>query len=83
MPDSVYTTTGWDLTIPAGQRLDSMKVTFDFTKLDLNHNYILPVTIESASLPIEQWNHLLYYISVKNQFDGEYTVTGSFVDQHR
>lgn len=80
LPDSVYKTTGWDVTIPAGQRLDSMNVTFDFTKLDLNHNYVLPVTIKSASLPIEQWNHLLYYISVKNQFDGEYTVTGSFVD---
>jgi Domain of unknown function (DUF1735) len=80
MPDSVYTTTGWNITIPAGQRLDSMNVTFDFTKLDLTQSYILPITIQTASEPIEQWNHLLLYISVKNQWDGAYTVTGTFQD---
>lgn len=79
-PDSVYTTTGLKLTVPAGQRLDSTNVTFDFTKLDLSHQYILPITISQADLPIEQWNHLLLYVSVKNQYDGKYVVTGSFVD---
>jgi hypothetical protein len=80
LPDSVYTTSGWTVTVPAGKHLDSMNVTFNFSKMDLSQNYVLPVTISQSSLPIEQWNHLLLYISVKNQFDGEYTVTGSFVD---
>jgi BT_3987-like, N-terminal domain len=80
MPDSIYTTSGWTLTVPAGQRLDSMNVTFNFSKLDLSQAYILPITISQASVPIEQWNHLLLYISVKNQYDGVYTVTGTFSD---
>jgi hypothetical protein len=81
LPDSVYSAVnGWSRTIPAGQRLDSTYITFDFTKLDLTQNYILPITIQTASVPIEQWNHLLLYISVKNQWDGHYTVTGTFKD---
>lgn len=76
MPSDAYTTSGWDLTIPAGQRLDSMLVTFDFNKLDLSQSYILPVTIVDASQPIEQWNHLMLNIVVKNQFDGDYATTG-------
>src|SRR5664279_2212978 len=81
LPDSVYTITGaFDRSIPAGQRLDSIVVNLDLTKLDLSGSYILPITIASASVPIEQWNHLLYYISVKNQYDGHYTVTGTFSD---
>lgn len=81
LPDSVYTITGgFDRSIPAGQRLDSVVVNLDLTKLDLSGSYILPITIASASVPIEQWNHLLYYVSVKNQYDGHYTVTGTFTD---
>ncbi len=76
MPADAYTTTGWDVTIKAGKRLDSMVVTFDFTKLDLTQSYILPITIASASEPIEQWNHLLLNIQVKNQFDADYACTG-------
>jgi len=53
-----------------------MNVTFDFTKLDLGKAmfYLLPLL---GILLIEQWNSTLY-ISVKNQFDGEYIATGSF-----
>ncbi len=81
LPDSVYTLTGsLDMTVPAGKRLDTVWVNLDLTKLDLSGNYILPYTIASASLPIEQWNHLLLYISVKNAFDGDYTVTGTYSD---
>ena len=77
MPDSVYTViNGWNRTIPAGKRLDSMYVHFDFTKLDLSNTYILPITIQSASVPIEQWNHLMINVGVKNIYDGEYTLTG-------
>lgn len=80
LPDSVYTTSGWTLTIPAGRRLDSMNVNLNFSKLDLSGAYVLPITISQASVPIEQWKHLLLYISVKNQYDGVYNVTGTFSD---
>lgn len=77
MPDSVYTiVNGWNRTIAPGHRLDSMYVTFDFTKLDLSQTYILPITIQSASVPIEQWNHLMINPSVKNKYDGNYTMVG-------
>jgi hypothetical protein len=76
LPDSVYTLSGMNLTIPAGQRLDSITATVDLGKMDLTQPYVLPITIASASVPIEQWNHLFYYISVKNQYDGVYNMTG-------
>jgi hypothetical protein len=78
MPDSVYTIiNGFARTIPAGKRLDSMYVNFDFTKMDLSQSYVLPVTIQSASVPIEQWNHLMINPSVKNIYDGVYNLTGT------
>ena len=80
LPDSVYTISSLNMTIPAGQRLDSVNVTYDFTKMNLSHSYVLPITIASASLPIEQWNHLLYYVSVKNKYDGQYQITGTMTD---
>lgn len=77
IPDSVYTITGgWNRTIPAGKRLDSMLVTFNFTKMNLAIPYVLPITIASSSEPIEQWNHLMLNPSVKNQYDGIYSIKG-------
>lgn len=67
-PSAGYTVTSLNLTVPAGQRLDSANVTFDFTKVhivDSSASYVLPFTITSSSLPIEQWNHLMLYIVVK------------------
>lgn len=72
LPDSVYSVTGWNRTIPAGKRLDSMVITFNFAKMNLSTPYVLPVTIASSSVPIEQWNHLLLNVSVKNKYDGLY-----------
>ena len=76
MPADAYTVDSWDVNIPAGKRIDSMVVHFDFTKLDLTLSYVLPLTISQASQPIEQWNHLMLNIQVKNQFDAQYTCTG-------
>lgn len=78
LPDSVYTTTGWDRTIPAGKRLDSMVASINIDKMNLSHSYVLPITIVNASLPIEQWNHLFMNIAVKNKYDGLYHSTGVF-----
>jgi len=76
MPADAYTVDGWDVNIPAGKRIDSMVVHFDFNKLDLTESYILPITIAQASQPIEQWNHLMLNIQVKNQYDADYHCTG-------
>ncbi len=76
LPDSTYTVSGWDVTVPAGKRIDSITVTIELSKLDLSNAYVFPVTIASSSLPIEQWNHLFYYVAVKNQWDGIYDYNG-------
>lgn len=76
LPDSTFTVSSWDVTVPAGKRLDSITVTINLTKLDLSQAYVFPVTIASASLPIEQWNHLFYYVAVKNPWDGVYSYQG-------
>ncbi len=73
LPDSDYTVlNGWTRSIPAGQRLDSMYVMYHLEKMDPAARYVLPITIQNASLPIEQWNHLLINPQVKNKYDGEY-----------
>jgi len=76
LPTTSYTVSKWDVTVPAGKRLDSITVTVDLSSLDLSQAYVFPVTIASASLPIEQWNHVFYYIAVKNQWDGIYSYQG-------
>jgi hypothetical protein len=77
LPDSVFTLSSMTVTIPAGKRLDtSITATINLAALDLSNAYVLPITIASASLPIEQWNHLFYYIAVKNQWDGKYSYQG-------
>jgi hypothetical protein len=76
MPDSVYTLSSTSVTVPAGKRLDSVTVTINLAKLDLSTPYVFPITIVNASVPIEQWNHLFYYVAVKNQWDGIYSYKG-------
>lgn len=80
LPDSVYTVTSWKVNIPAGQRLSPLVVTLTPHKIDttttmqsdangnptrvLNHNYILPVTIVSASQKISNYNTVLVNIQI-------------------
>lgn len=61
LPDSTYAISTLSLSIPAGQRLDSALVTFTVNKIDTSSAiaYVLPISIASASQPIEQWSHLL------------------------
>ncbi len=73
LPDSDYSiVNGWARNIPAGKRLDSMNVMLNLDKIGQAINYILPITIQNASVPIEQWNHLLINILVRNKYDGQY-----------
>jgi hypothetical protein len=48
MPDSVFSFPITSTTIPAGQRLDTLKVYFYPSKLDITKNYMLPVSITDA-----------------------------------
>lgn len=66
LPDSDYTINTLNLTIPAGQRLDSAQVTFNIAKVDTSSaiSYVLPISISSASEPVEQWSHLLIGVTV-------------------
>ncbi|HVT86562.1 MAG TPA: DUF1735 domain-containing protein [Chitinophagaceae bacterium] len=78
MPSSYYTIhNGLNRTIAAGQRLDSMYITFNLSTFDLSQSWALPVTIGSASVPIEQWSHAIISPQVKNHLDGDYMLTGN------
>lgn len=72
LPDSDYTLSTMNLTVPAHQRLASSVLAIYTNKIDAAHNYVLPLTIIKADLPIENWNHLLINVAVKNQYDGNY-----------
>jgi len=80
LPDSCYSVASWTVTVPAGQRLAPLWVTITPSKIDtttamyvdsqndtiraLNHNYILPVTIASASQKVSNWNTVLVNVQV-------------------
>ena len=71
MPDSLYTVSSLDLTVPAGQREVYADVTVKSNKFPPGHNYVLPFTIVKSSIGISSWNHLpLWFIS--SPFAGVY-----------
>ena len=76
MPDSVYSISSLDFSIQPGQRQDSIPIIIKTNKLDLSHQYIIPLTIASASLPISNWNHLMIHVGTKNEWEGNYLYTG-------
>ncbi|MGN6801167.1 MAG: DUF1735 domain-containing protein [Ginsengibacter sp.] len=72
MPDSLFTVSSYDLTIPAGQREVYADVLVHSDKFAPGHNYVLPFTISNASVNISNWNHLpLWFIS--SPFAGTFT----------
>ena len=77
MPDSVYSIPSLAFNISAGHREDSVPILINTSKLDLTHQYIIPLTIASASLPISNWNHLLINVGTKNQWEGNYLYTAT------
>jgi hypothetical protein len=87
LPDSAYSIPSFDATIPAGHRQDSLPIMINTTKVAGGHQYVLPLTIASASVNISNWNHLMINVTTKNQWDGVYyaavhlvhpAVTGDF-----
>lgn len=80
LPAADYTVSSWTVTIPGGQRTSPLWVTVNTSVIDtttgmytdangnpvraFNHNYILPVTIKSASQKISNYNTVLVNIQI-------------------
>lgn len=86
LPAAAYTIPVLTLTIPAGQRLSNtmkIKLTTDLVP-DPTKVYAIGMTIASTSKAGVQipsnLKDVVYAFTVKNRFDGEYTVTGTMVD---
>lgn len=75
MPDSTYSMSTWNITIPAGQRQFIIPIKIFTSKLAPGHQYVLPLTIVKSSIAISSWNHLLANIGPKNKYDGIYHMT--------
>ena len=79
LPDSSYTVPSASVTIPANTSVASFVVKVNSSKIDLTHSYVLPVSIADASGQNISGNFktILYAITVKNIYDGDYLVTGT------
>ncbi len=76
LPDSTYEITSFEATIEPGKREAWIPVKIHTKKLNLEHLYVLPITIKDASIKISNWNHLMINVSAKNVWDGRYVYTG-------
>ncbi len=74
MPTNAYTISKTSGTIPAGARLDSIKVTIYKSLLDPTQSYMLPIALASTSNGILSGNfNAHYYHIIGNDFAGTYT----------
>lgn len=72
MPDSLYSISSLDLTVPAGQRETYADVLVHSDKFPPGHNYVLPFTIAKSSIAISSWKDLpLWFIS--SPFAGKFS----------
>jgi len=71
------------ITIPKGKQYAQAKIPVQLTAdYDFNADYALPLKITSTSTGITSGNFstALYSLNVRNIYDGEFNVTGTFVD---
>lgn len=85
LPPSVYTITSYDVVIPKGQRLSSvLKMKLNTVTLDPNSAYAIGFSIKSVSksgvIIASNLRNVLFTITLKNKYDGVYTVNGPLVD---
>jgi hypothetical protein len=82
-PSSAYTLDNLTVTIPKGSREASVKISTKSANL-AGAEYAFPFTIVSISDPnyvlSKNYKSIVTIVGVKNQFDGVYSVTGTFVD---
>ena len=88
MPSSVYTLPSMTVTIESGKRLsESFAMQINTGSLDPTEVYAMAFTIASvnpSSIKLSSnLNTVMLYFTVKNRYDGEYTVTGTMVDAGR
>jgi hypothetical protein len=78
LPDSCFailpSTTG---TIPAGQRIDTFKVVYYPSKMDLTQNYNLPITVTAGGYTISGNFGTVYLHNVGDPIAGTYTWTNT------
>jgi hypothetical protein len=81
LPSSAYTISN-KVTIPAGQRKVKYPVKINTATLDPTKTYALPLTITDGGGYTISTNFatLISIISLKNKWDGVYTVTGTMTD---
>ncbi|HET6253060.1 MAG TPA: DUF1735 domain-containing protein [Puia sp.] len=73
LPDSDYTIIGGTGTIPAGKRLDTVKVVFYPSKIDPTQNFMLPVGISNTSAGAVSGNFgVVYFHTIGNPLAGLY-----------
>ena len=85
LPSSVYTIPTYDVVIPKGQRLSSvLKMRINTVTLDPAEAYAIGFSIKSVSKSgvtiASNLRNVLFTISLKNKYDGVYTVNGPLVD---
>ena len=85
LPTDAYSVASWTVTVPAGQRLAPLWVTINPSKIDtttvaavdqggnptriFNHNYVLPITIATASQKVSNYNTVLVNVQVTSQYE--------------
>jgi hypothetical protein len=85
LPTNSYTVPSFDVKIQAGQRISQkFAISVNTSLLDPSKVYGLGLSLESVSKPGVQLtsnlNDVLFIFTVKNRFDGVYTMTGTLVD---
>lgn len=82
MPANGYTLAGNTVVIPTGQRLVKFPIKINTINLDPLKTYALPVTItDGGGFTVSgNFGTLVSIITLKNKWDGVYTVTGTMVD---
>ena len=68
------------VTVPANQRIGLLTITIKSNLIDPAGHFAIPLKITDASgEKISNYNTIIYAVSVKNQYDGIYKATGTFV----
>ena len=77
LPAADYNVANWTVTVPANQREATLNITINSALIDLSQQYVLPISIASASgQQVNQFHTVLFSILVKNKWDGTYLASG-------
>jgi hypothetical protein len=82
LPAADYTVSSLNVVVPAGQRQATLTFMINSSLIDLTKQFILPLTIQSASGLTLSANYatVFYNVQAKNIYDGDWTVTGTMND---